>query len=185
MPLNRRNLPVLFLLAAAAVALLPGEGEAQRNQRIRQGFFFGAGLGYGSLQLPDEEQSRDRLSGYLKLGGSINSRLLVGGESIIFVDRSPGATRAFVTLTPTLWIYPLGETPLYLKVGAGFAVLEQDRGFFGGTNNDGGLGLTAGVGWDVHFGEGFGLTPFANWARGSFEPGDATLWQVGVGITGF
>jgi hypothetical protein len=167
------------------MVLLPAEGQGQRNQRIRQGFFFGAGLGYGSLTLPGDADSRDRVGGYLKVGGSVNSRLLVGGESIIFVDRGTGSTLAFVTLVPTLWLYPLGETPLYLKAGAGLAVLEEDRGFLGGTNNDGGLGLTAGLGWDLHFGESFAVTPYANWARGSFEPGAATLWQIGVGLTGF
>lgn len=180
-----RHLPT-SAVALLALVLLCAEGvEAQRNERIRQGFFFGAGLGYTSLELPDEDEARTRAGGMLRVGGSLTPRILVGVESLIYAENEPANTLLFVTLTPTLWFYPLGDTPLFVKAGVGFAVLELDRGLFGGNNNDGGLGVNAGLGWDFHITDSFGLTPYATWARGRLNPGDADMWQVGVGLTGF
>lgn len=187
MPMTRPSpAPLLALLALVGLLVLPSVAEAQSNQRIRQGFFIGAGLGFASAQLPEDTERRNRAAGMLRLGGSITPWLLVGGESLIYSLREPGNQVLFVTLTPTVWVYPLGETPLFLKAGVGLAVLERDLGVFGGTDNDGGLGMNAGFGWDLHVGGGsFALSPYVTWARGSFNAGSADQWQVGIGLTGF
>ena len=70
-----RSLMVLGLLTFTGVATLEAQAPA------RSGFFIGFGFGYGSLGIEDAPERESSMAGYLKLGGALNDRLLLGAES--------------------------------------------------------------------------------------------------------
>ena len=68
-----RCVAVLAVLALALAPAAPGQGHPQ----TRQGFWIGFGLGWGSLSYSCTgcSGSEGALSGYLKLGGTLDDAL--------------------------------------------------------------------------------------------------------------
>lgn len=166
---------VLILLACAA----PAQLAAQVPER--SGFFIGFGLGYGSLGVEDLSDRETGLSGYLKLGGTLNSKVLLGVETGGWTKEENGATLTYGSLNGVAYIYPSETSGFYLKGGAGLATVELDLGIAGSADSSG-LGVTLGAGYDIGFGGRFGLTPYLNYLWGSFDGGNANVVQLGLGV---
>ena len=79
--------PTFLALMGLLVAASPTAASAQYPQ-VREGFWIGFGFGYGSLGLSDcEECDREGgLSGFLKLGGTLSDKWLLGFESNSWID---------------------------------------------------------------------------------------------------
>ena len=123
------------LLGTLALLLSLGASPlAAQHAQTRQGFWFGAGMGFGSL-------------GCDGCGG----------------DRTGGASGFFA------------------KGGVGYARLHADTGI--GSGSTSGLGILAGVGYDLRVGSNTSITPVANWFRGSFNGGSSDVLQLGLGVT--
>lgn len=73
------------------------------------------------------------------------------------------------------------EHGFFLKGGLGFSRLEISGG--GVSVSDQGLGLTAGLGYDVRLGTNFSLSPYLRFVWGHFEGGSANHGQLGLGVT--
>ncbi len=179
-----RNLCALFL-AALLVGSAPSALAAQSS---RDGFFIGFGFGVGSLGIEDLDGRENGVSGYFKLGGALNEKVLLGAESNAWVknetDRGTTATVTSSSLSAVAYVYPNPASGFYLKGGVGLARIDLEASGFGVTFSDGenGTALTAGVGYDIGFGGRFALTPFANFVYSTFDGGTTNLFQAGLGV---
>jgi hypothetical protein len=175
-----RRLAVCALLLSAA-----GTAQAQ-DAPLRQGFWIGGGLGYGSMGLScDFCDGLDReggVSGYFKLGGTLRPNVLLGVETNGWTKSQGGATVTVANLSGAAYWYPMTASGFFLKGGAGYSVLSEEDGF--GTGSESGFGLLAGLGYDVRVGHNLSITPVANWFRGGFDGGSTNVLQFGVGVTG-
>jgi hypothetical protein len=167
---------LLFLAVALAFTATAASAQAP----AREGFFIGFGLGWGSFGVEDAGERQGGGAGYLKLGGALSDKVLLGAESSAWTKEEGGATLTFGTLTATAYVYP-SATGLYLSGGLGLARVEVDAGVLGSAN-DTGLGINLGAGYDIGFGGRFGLTPYANFISGSFDGGSANVFQLGLGV---
>ena len=177
-----RTVPaVLSLLLTLAIAV---PGSAQRAQ-TREGFWIGFGFGYGGLDITCELCEVDResgLSGYLKLGGTLNPGLLIGGQTLGWTKEEGGITVTQGSLTGNLWWYPSSSGGFWLTGGAGLAVIDADAGI-GGSDNETGFAALAGLGYDIRVGRNISIVPSATWQFGFYDDFGANVLQLALGIT--
>lgn len=177
-------------IAAVALALLASlslPAAAQGNAQTRQGFWISFGFGAGSLgcsDCGDGEDEEDRLNGvnfYLRAGGTLSQRLLIGGEVNGWSKTQDGTTLTLTNVGPTLLFYPSAQGGFYLKGGLGLASIEVD---FGAVNfEDEGVGLTIGLGYDARVGRNFALTPYFDILSSSFDGASFNQVAFGLGFT--
>ena len=179
--------------AALLLALLGAAAARAQHPQTRQGFWIGFGLGFGSLGLScDGCSSIDResgVSGFLKMGGTVSDKLLLGGESNGWTKDIAGTGRVTAgNVSFTAYYYPAPANGFFLRGGLGFADYKEE-----GEKGSVGFGVTLGLGYDVRVGSNFSLTPVANFSFGSV--GDAhsggiiipgtkeNVFQLGLGFT--
>jgi hypothetical protein len=165
--------------AIFALLLVSREAAAQRTLE-RSGFFIGVGLGYGSLDLTCDGCDFDRqsgLSGYLRVGGAITDRVLLGVESNGWYKSDEGVGVTASTVTGTVYLYPSSEADFFVRGGAGLATLDSED-----INADTSFGWSVGLGYDIPIGRTAALTPYANWFTGHFDGGGTNTLQVGLGV---
>ena len=149
-----RYFAILAALGLTAVSI----AVPQRAQ-VRKGFWIGLGLGYGSLGISCQSCNIGRegaLSGYLKLGGTVSPKLLIGGETNGWTQGDEVAGNASLAA----YYYPKVEGGLFLRGGLGLATYQR------GSSDATGLGAVVGVGYDVRVGRNFSITPVANFNWG-------------------
>lgn len=187
------------LVAGAALTICAtGTGLAQRPQK-RQGFWIGAGFGYGSLartcdaceNLPGEPG----LSGYFRLGATVAPQLLMGAEVNGWRKDLQGTTVTSVNASVTSYVYLKPTSGFFFKGGLGVSWYREDIALKDPADTVGttGFGLTAGLGYDLRVGDNISLTPVANFVFGSLGnlrlrrrlvPNvQATLLQLALGVT--
>ena len=106
--------------------------------------------------------------------------MAVRGGGAVAGHQHRRGVQADVAPRKVLTYYPRATSGLYVKGGVGGAFLDMDVDGFGGPagNSSGGLGLTAGTGYDVYVGRGFWLTPGVNFSYGQADiqfNGDAVI----------
>jgi hypothetical protein len=148
--------------AVAALLLLLGVSVAPaQNAQTRQGFWIGFGLGMGSLGLScdgcDGIGRESALSGYLKMGGTISPKLLLGGETNGWTKGIDGTTVTAGNASFAAYFYPMPAGGLFLRAGLGLSTY-QETGFDAET----GFGGTLGAGYDIRVGNNFSITPVLN-----------------------
>jgi hypothetical protein len=131
--------------------------SAAHAQRVRDGFWIG--LAPGGVGIVDKEGLAYPL--YLRLGGTINQRLLLAVEwygVVLDTDPESGATN----LTAVALFYPSPKGVFFTKAGVGSGRAQsscpdqyQDVAS--------GLGVTLGVGLDIPIGRNAYLTPNIDW----------------------
>jgi len=199
-------------LCLAALALLSG-GAALAQQappkRHRSGLWGELGSGPGYVRIGcsgcEDVVGASGTTGYLRVGGVISQKVVIGVEFFSFLDKAFGfapedsnavaetATAAVVVL----W-YP-GRRGLFFKGGVGAAFGEFSVPFdsagvaLADTSTGGGIGLTFGLGWDLPISRKFAIT--ANAAAFITALGDvalpgrrvddviATIYQASIGFT--
>ncbi len=157
------------ITAAALVCLvatsLPAQEAAQDTaQQIhrRKGYWASFGAGGGWSTTPPFSADGGFLrggSGYLRMGGTVNRQLLIGGEALVWWREDDGfgpgqleLTR--VNVTATALFYPDAEFDLFVKGGFGISSIEHGVG-----NDTDGIGVTGGVGYDLRIGNNLYVTP--------------------------
>ncbi|MGE0552567.1 MAG: hypothetical protein AB7R55_03970 [Gemmatimonadales bacterium] len=170
----------LMVAGLLMTAVTAAEGQGARPQ-TREGFWFSAGLGYGSLGCEDCDREGG-LSGYLRLGGTLSPKVLLGVETNGWTKSEGGATLTYGNLSGVVYFYPSPDGGFHLKGGLGIARLDLDLGSFGSGGETGG-GALLGLGYDARIGRNVSITPYLNFLGGSFDGGNASLAQFGVGIT--
>ena len=175
------NTPRLFgtLGLLLSLAATPALGQ---HAQTREGFWFGVGMGVGSLGCSECGGDRTNgASGYLKLGGALNPHLLLGVETNGWYKSESGVSLTQGNLSGAAYWYPSLNSGFFAKAGLGYAQLRADTGFGSWTTS--GFGVLAGLGYDFRIGGNTSITPVANWFRGSFDGGSSDVFQLGLGLT--
>jgi hypothetical protein len=178
-------------LAAGVCSFVLASPLAAQRAAVHDGFWISVGLG-GGLAFGDEEYESDSKSGYafqLRLGGTPSQQLLLGGELIGWGAEEASTTVWRGAAMFTALYYPSRRGGLYLKGSAGFAGRSVDREIPIGddsatlTQETGGIGLGAGIGYDIQLGRNFFLTPAVDFVYSGTEGDGATLLLFTVGAT--
>lgn len=178
----------------------------------RQGTWFGVGFGAGSAslhcQICDNSEIGSRgTSGYLRVGTTVNGRLLVGAELNGWMRSNEAGNQRVVTLSGNGYWYPNPRHGYYFKGGFGISRYKQwsTEGDNEETTNGlstGGLTGSVGAGYEIRVNPKMSFVPFVNLlgtARGtlSTERSDDTHFernrlpnranvlflQLGMGVT--
>lgn len=181
-----------FSAVVALLALVGTTTSQAQHPQTRQGFWIGFGLGFGSLGLSctgcSSINRESGVSGYLKMGGTVSDKLLLGGETNGWSKKIQGTTVTAGNLSFTAYYYPAPANGFFLRGGLGFASYQEQ-----GESAAVGFGMSFGAGYDVRVGTNFSLTPYANFNWGSV--GDAgsgglvipgvkeNVFQMGLGFT--
>lgn len=158
---------------------------AAQHAQTREGFYAGVGLGWGSMGLScdgcDGVDRTGSYTGYLNLGTAVRPNVLVGAEFNGWTKSEDGATVRLANVSAAATWYPMVQSGLFLKGGAGYSRLSADDGIV--SASDGGFGVLAGMGYDVRIARTTSITPVLNYFRGAFDGGSADVVQLGMGIT--
>jgi hypothetical protein len=182
---------VLAVLAPVAVSSASG----QEKPHAREGFWIGAGSGFGSVGFVcDTCRTFDRESGLLTLvraGSTVSPRVLVGVEGALWRKDISGATVTVGQVSVAGNFYLKPQSGFFLKVGGGFSVYSSKNG-----SERSGLGgaFTAGAGYDIRLGSNVSLTPMVSYLHGDVDDvkvdgvtQDAawrqSIYHIGLGVT--
>jgi hypothetical protein len=167
---------VLFLAATASAQVpVPNAGS---SLPVREGVWFNAGLGLGSLGCQDCDGERESgLSGGLSLGATLNDRLLIGVGTTGFAKSFEGETLTVGTLDGRVRFYPSRTKGFFLTGGLGLGSFRYAG------ESELGLGVMLGVGWDVRVADNVSLTPFWHGFAMRNSNVDANVGQLGIGVT--
>jgi hypothetical protein len=129
---------------------MPGLGRASQH----------IGFGYGTADFDcDNCGDTDRDGGVtanLALGATLSERFLVGVESDGWYKKKNGVHNLFGNFTLVGYVYPSPTADFFLKGGVGSASYLFRNGI---SEDDSGLGLMAGAGYDLAIGRTTSLTP--------------------------
>jgi hypothetical protein len=152
------------------------------NRHARQGFWFNAGLGYGSLGCDGCGSREGGLSGGLQLGGSLSQKVLLGGGTSGWTKDQGGATLSVGTLVALIRFYPSSTGGFFLLGGLGLGTIYAKVDGFGDDTETGG-GALLGLGYDLRVGSNVSLTPFWNGFAVKTSNADANVGQIGLSVT--
>lgn len=159
------------IMVAAAILCLGGTAAAQEAPRGlvevrdagRHGFWGALGVGAGgeAFDLRDGagysgDLYRPTIS--LRLGGTPNRYLRLGGEILGWIDDRGNRTESLTSVLFITQLYPSPATGLYLKGGLGLARNETDFDAGFGVGDTGFAGLL-GAGWELRVGRRLYLNP--------------------------
>ena len=174
--MKRALLLVVASVFATSTVAFPSSAWAQN----REGGWFGVGGGFGTANVTcDDCGESDRESsgaGYLRGGGALNPRVLLGGEFNIWTKTfafEPGldSTVNLYNFSGTVSFYPSVDRGFFVKGGAGVAFADIDLKETGGStitvDVGNGPGLIVGAGYDISLGRRVALTPAVNVWYGS------------------
>ncbi len=172
-----RRWPIAFAL----VAMISAQALAQSNPQVRQGFWISFGFGYGSLGCEHCDNRVSGTSGYLRMGGTLSQRLLIGGEINGWSKTEGNTTLTVSNVGPVVYFYPDAHGGFYLKGGVALASAKLDIGRF--TGDETGSGVILGLGWDARVGRNFALTPYFDLLTSNFDGGSLNTYAFGLGFT--
>ena len=169
------------VVAALALSCLAWSATAAAQERT--GFWFDVDLGAGSVGLSSDVGDSSRTWGAVGrfgAGWAVNPQLLAGFEmGITTLDVSGDLTGTLdvYNVMGRVAYYPSPSKGLFVKGAVGGSFLDlniEDRGTTLTANVSSGLGLGAGVGYDVYLGRGFSLTPGVSYWYG--RTGDVKIF---------
>ena len=154
---------LVLLAAPAAAAQDTPRGLVEVHDSERAGFWGALGIGAGgeAFDLRDglgysSELYRPTVS--LRLGGTPNRYLRLGGEILGWIDDQGSRTESIISVLFITQLYPAPSTGLYLKGGLGLGRNEVDFDDGFGVGDTGFAGLL-GAGWEVRLGRRWYLNP--------------------------
>ena len=175
-----RTVAVLAVLGVSIAPLASAQGHPQ----TRDGFWIGFGFGWASLSFSCSgcSGSDGAFSGYLKMGGTLSPKLLIGGETNAWVKSQSGSTLTASNASAAVYFYPSPASGLFLRGGLGYASLSASSG--GSSASQSGFGAVFGLGYDIRVGTNTSITPVANFNWGSIGSGvKQNVFQLAVGVT--
>jgi hypothetical protein len=181
--MHMRPLPLTFATAALFLSLSVAL-QAQDGHR-HEGFWIGFGIGGGSVKIQDSGQ--DALGGaaaYVRLGGTLGQRWLLGGEAIGWGRSENGVSYTRSNTTVTAMFYPSQNTGFYLKGGLGFSFVNVSTDALGPdlSYSRGGGGLTLGAGFDIQLGDNIYLSPNLDWLFQAIELDNGATQNANIGL---
>ena len=171
----------LSALALLLIAAFNAPAAAQGNPQTREGFWISFGVGFGSLGCDDCDERQGGTNGYLRMGGTLSQKLLIGGEVNAWTKSEDGASLTVSNFGPVLYFYPSPAGGFFLKGGLGLSTISLDLGSFDVEEN--GVGLTLGLGYEARVGRTFALTPYFDILSSSYDGGSLNQFAFGLGFT--
>ena len=185
-PVARRSALVLLatiLLPTALLAQRDNDRDHRRGIRHiedgRRGFWgvLSVGAGVERVDLDGDglgySDPLTRPVVGLRLGGTVNRHLRIGGEVNSWINERSDVTETVSALMLIAQYYPSARAGLFLKggVGVGRSAVEFDDGFDVG---DTGFAGVLGAGWDIRLGRRFALVPTVDLAQHGYagDPGE-------------
>jgi hypothetical protein len=166
----------LLGLVALLTLLLPAEAAAQRRGirpvHKHDGFWLSVGAGGGWEGFEGRGGSFS-----FRMGGTPDPRFLFGGEVTGWFNESGFYDESRFNVLATALLYPSRAGVWFFKGGFGFAehtALGFDRG---------GLGVSAGTGFDIRLARNFYLTPTLDYLAQFFDDDTADVLIVTLGLT--
>jgi hypothetical protein len=172
------------VLSLAVMTLcLAGTAMGQYQQTHRQsGFWFSAGLGWGSLGCQDCTSRTGGLSGNLALGGTLSQKLLLGVSGNGWTKSENGSTLNVNAITAAARFYPSARGGFFLIGGLGIGTVSAAVSGFG-SGSETGVGALLGLGYDMKIGPKVYLTPYWNGFAMNSSSTNANVGQIGLGVT--
>jgi hypothetical protein len=152
-------------------------GPAKGHPQTREGFWFNAGLGIGSLGCQECEGRTNGLSGGLSLGGTISPHVLLGFGTTGWTKSVGGERLSTGTFDLRLRYYPAAKSGFFVTGGAGLGSVSFEG------DSEHGLGIVIGVGWDIRVAKNASLTVFYDGFAMRNANVDANVGQIGIGVT--
>lgn len=159
------------LVSCLASASVASAGHPQE----RHGFWigFGAGVGSANLTCDDCEGGRETSGvGFVRMGGTLSDRILLGGEVNLWSKEQDGVTVNLYGMLATLTLYPRPASGFFVKGGLGVSftdneIHEGDKTIT--TDLGTGLGLLVGAGYDVRVRRNLSITPAVSFWYGRHD----------------
>lgn len=173
--MDKKGLGSLVVASLLLSSPLAWAGHPQE----RQGFWIGFGGGYGSAKGRCDDCGDGNREGsgtaFLKLGGTLSDRVLLGVETNGWVKSQDNVTLTLGSVTGTITLYPKASSGFFLKGGAGASYISTDvrEGSVTTSVSKTGWGVLAGLGYDVRVGRNISITPGVNYFYG--QPGDISI----------
>lgn len=179
------------VLSTAALLLIPAAPADAQRTAVHEGFWISFGFGGGTAFGDDafDGDSKFGGAGFLRMGGSPSQQLLIGGELVGWGTDQDNVRIGRGALMFTAMYFPSPKGGFYLKGSAGFAGRSAETTLnVGGleatvTDDAGGIGLGAGLGYDIQLGRNFFLTPALDFVYTGTEGDGASLLLFTVGAT--
>jgi hypothetical protein len=183
--MNAKLFRAVLALASISVGFA-GNALAQYQQnrpdQSRHGFWFSAGLGYGSLGCQNCSGRTGGLSGNIAFGGTLSPKLLLGVSSNGWVKSENGTTLTVNAITAAARFYPSARGGFFLLGGLGLGTVSASI-TGAGSGSETGWGALLGLGYDIPLSHSFRLTPYWNGFAMNSSNVDANVGQIGLGIT--
>lgn len=198
--MNTTTSRALLVGLAAGIALFVPASAWAGDPQVREGFWIGFGAGYGWADVSCDEcgDGGDRegsITGFVKLGGTLNERVLLGVETNVWTKEQDDVRVTLGSLAGTVTLYPQASSGFFLKAGVGLSYLDTGvrAGSVSLSASKTGWGFMAGLGYDLRLDRNVSITPCVNYYYG--KPGDLTFegetvagWKqnvidVGIGVT--
>jgi hypothetical protein len=156
--------------------------EADRPPVQHRGFWIGFGFGGGTNFADFAEGNRAGVGGYVRLGGTISQKFLLGGEAAGWGRDVGGSTFSESGVTAVALYYPAGPG-VFLKAGAGFAgwAVSTSAGSTTTTTTAGGFAGTLGAGYDLRIGTNLFLTPGLDFLYHTMESDNSAFSNISSG----
>jgi hypothetical protein len=197
---------VVLVLGGLLVGTTPLDGQ----MRVREGVWFGAGIGGGTGRVGCEICASELQFGpsvTARFGGTLSSSLLLGVEGNGWVHyegdedaESAERRRLLAGLSVVMYWYPNAASGFFFKGGFGPVAFRLDD--VRPLDEDGerttpftstSLGGNVGIGYDLRVGNSLSITPFFNYVGSLYgnltrddtnvSSANLTLLQFGLGIT--
>ena len=139
----------------------PDVAAPAAHPQTREGFWFNAGMGWGSASCQGCLDRWGGLSGGLSLGGTITERFLLGVGTSGWYKSENGYTVTGGTFDTRIRFYPAVASGFFLTGGLGLGHLSESLNGYG-SETEYGVGAIFGLGWDIRVGRNVSLTPFYN-----------------------
>jgi len=163
--------------AATAQPGFPRPDVPKTPSQAREGFWFNAGLGFGSLGCDNCIFRENGLSGGLSLGSTLGDKWLLGVGTTGWAKETDGEMLTVGTLDARFRFYPARSSGFFLTGGVGLGTVTFLN------ESEFGVGVVLGVGWDIRVGRNVSLTPFYNGFAMRNSITDANVGQLGLGVT--
>lgn len=176
-----------IVIAVGVIAVAVGAARDARAQEQRRGIVelhkhrgfwvsVGGGGGWEDTDFSFATEGRGA-AGYLRMGGTVNPRVLFGGEALVWFNDGSRDDVSRVNVTASALLYPSLKGGWFLKPG--FGVASYDIGGFDRT----GVGMTLGTGFDFRLGRNFYVTPNVDYQIQFFDNATVGTLLFTVGAT--
>jgi hypothetical protein len=175
---------VRWLRMIVGLAVLTVGSATVAAAQEKQGFFFGVGLGYGSLGVSDCDgcDREGGLSGHLRLGGALSPQLLIGVETTGWYKDEDGGSVTTGTLTGNAYFYPSAKGGFFAKGGIGLGSLGVSFDG-GGSDSETGFGWQVGAGYDIRVGTKTAITPTVTYFMSHINGGSVNVIQAALAFS--